>query len=350
MSSSREDDRVPQSDDEVTSSLMGLFAPPPSGPPQPPAVVEEGDDFDDRRPTVVSNNRAGRTQLHQDANDAAASLQSIFAAPPTHTHPHDTEATPLLSPPPVENDLATPKTTIGRRKQLDGGGSMRGSLPPVDALRPPETFHPIHTIMPLPPIKEANKEELPVRKFPSVTDLVATCHGCAKAVIGEASKPSTWVGSFMFLLYHNVFCLTMGSAIIGPYRTVSMLGIFTKMAALGILAGAPVYWINLMGSSEIPALYPTVDLFTAPFLATIAIVVDETLHNDPNVGPDSDDIFLASFTILACIAVLGAGALLVLAGVFKLGTNQQSGEKKRPLRWLRHLLLHVYHCWTLSLL
>ena len=115
-----------------------------------------------------------------------------------------------------------------------------------------------------------------------------------------------------------MFCLTIGSAITGPYRKVSMLGLFTKMAALGIISGAPVFWYYLKGSSEIPALYPTVDLFTAPFLASIAVLVDEALHNDPNVGPDDDDIFLSTFTFLACLAILLAGSLMALAGVFRL--------------------------------
>jgi len=108
----------------------------------------------------------------------------------------------------------------------------------------------------------------------------------------------------------------MGATITRPYGSVSMLGLMTKMAALGIIFGAPVYWLNL---PDVPALYPTVDLFSAPFLANMALIVDEVLHNDPNVTEEENDQrFLATFTFLASVSLIISGSLLVLASVFKL--------------------------------
>ena len=66
------------------------------------------------------------------------------------------------------------------------------------------------------------------------------------------------------------------------------------------------------------ALYPAVDLFTAPFLAAIAALVDQTVQNDSSLGSESDQVFLATFTFLACLAILLAGSLMALSGVFKL--------------------------------
>jgi Sulfate permease family len=135
----------------------------------------------------------------------------------------------------------------------------------------------------------------------------------------ECSSPSTYIGSFMFLLYHVVFSLTMGATITRPHHQPSasvMLGLFSKMAALGIMLGSPVYWLSL---PDIPALYPTVDLFAAPFLANLADIVDETLFLDPSVSKeDNDQIFLATFTFLASMSIFLSGTLLVLASVFKL--------------------------------
>jgi hypothetical protein len=127
---------------------------------------------------------------------------------------------------------------------------------------------------------------------------------------------STYIGSFMYLLFVVVFCLTIGASITRPHGTASMLGLFTKMAAIGIVFGSPVYWCNL---PDIPALYPTVDLFTAPFLANIAMIIDQELFTDDSVAPeDNDDCFLTTFTFVVSLSLFISGGLLVLASVFKL--------------------------------
>lgn len=133
-----------------------------------------------------------------------------------------------------------------------------------------------------------------------------------KYTLSESAKSSTWIGAFMFSLYHIVFSLTMGSAITRPYGTASMLGIFTKMTSLGIILSSPVFWLSL---SDIPALYPTIDLFCAPFIANMAAIVDETLHEE---GTDNDAIFLTTFTLLSSFSIFLSATLLSLASVFKL--------------------------------
>ena len=66
-------------------------------------------------------------------------------------------------------------------------------------------------------------------------------------------------------------------------------------------------------------MYPTVDLFLAPFLAHLAVIVDQTLANDPNVSKEENDtIFLGTFAILSAIGICFSGLLLLLSSVFRL--------------------------------
>ena len=98
-----------------------------------------------------------------------------------------------------------------------------------------------------------------------------------RSICKEAGKeflsPTTWIGSSMFVLYHVVFCLASGSAILRPHANNNILGLMTKMAALGIIFSGPVYMYNI--GNDIPSMYPTCDLFLAPILAHIAIIIDE---------------------------------------------------------------------------
>jgi MFS superfamily sulfate permease-like transporter len=119
------------------------------------------------------------------------------------------------------------------------------------------------------------------------------------------------------LLYHVVFCLALASAIMRPNSSVSILGLMTKTAALGTLAAAPVYWTRL--SQEVPALYPTADLFLAPFLAKLAAIVDQTLSDDASVTEEENDaVFLASFGVLVALGTATSACLILAAGVFQL--------------------------------
>ena len=129
----------------------------------------------------------------------------------------------------------------------------------------------------------------------------------------------------MFLLYHIVFCLANGSAIVRPHGALQqpILGEMAKLTTVGILCGGPLYIYRL--NQDIPAVYPSVDLFLAPFLAKAAVTIDQTLYDDGIISSSGEDdtnnsnsIFLASFAVLAAIGMLTAGIFLLLAATFKL--------------------------------
>ena len=126
---------------------------------------------------------------------------------------------------------------------------------------------------------------------------------------GKHFQPTTFAGAFMFLLYHVVFCLANGSAITRPHH--SILGFMAKQSCVGILFAGPVYIWKL--GPDIPALYPSIDLFLAPLLAQAAAVVDASLRDD-----DSDAVFFGTFAVLTAIGMFLAGSLLYLAATFKL--------------------------------
>ena len=144
-------------------------------------------------------------------------------------------------------------------------------------------------------------------------------HPWIATIRSDMTSPSTYIGAFLFLLFELVFSLTIGATItrsssLGGGR--SMLGLVTKIATLGTILGGPVYWFNLR---DVPALYPVVDLFAAPFLANIATIIDDTLCQDPNVSDvDSDEIFITTFSLLSGISLFISGCFMVLASMFKL--------------------------------
>ena len=84
---------------------------------------------------------------------------------------------------------------------------------------------------------------------------INSCWQYSTNVFDALKMPTTYIGSFMYLLYHVVFCLALGSAIMRPNNPTSILGLMTKTAALGTVAASPIYWFGL--SNQVPALYPT---------------------------------------------------------------------------------------------
>jgi hypothetical protein len=308
------------------SSLMGLFAPPPTSDAGGVAKtarkedfsveqfgqmardeIQEEEDDGDLRSTVVSSNKRGRraptVALLQDSY-----LEALFDSPPSGGKSKDKdseyeadEMTPLVQE--ICGHFNSPKTTSQDITPKIGSGRKSVSM-----------SHHMKGMSNLPPI-----HEIPIDHPPISETCIRKLRTKARSFLGrgwECLTPKSLIGSFMFLLYHTVFCLAMGSAITRPHGQVPILGLMIKMASLGIMVGASVYWFNI---GSIPALYPTVDLFSAPFLAEIAAIVDETLFNDPNVSEeDNVQMFLGSFTLLASLAIFISGFLLVLASVFKL--------------------------------
>lgn len=115
-----------------------------------------------------------------------------------------------------------------------------------------------------------------------------------------------------------MFCLANGSAITRPSSSNPILGAMAKSSALGIFFAGPFYIYKL--GSDIPAIYPSIDLFLAPFLAEAAAIVDASLveqHSD-NGGDYPDALFFGSFAVLTSIGMFLAGAFLVCASTFKL--------------------------------
>eukprot|EP00548_Thalassiothrix_antarctica_P002690 CAMPEP_0194131942 /NCGR_PEP_ID=MMETSP0152-20130528/2550_1 /TAXON_ID=1049557 /ORGANISM="Thalassiothrix antarctica, Strain L6-D1" /LENGTH=1098 /DNA_ID=CAMNT_0038826841 /DNA_START=116 /DNA_END=3412 /DNA_ORIENTATION=- len=120
---------------------------------------------------------------------------------------------------------------------------------------------------------------------------------------------NTFMGGFMFVLYHIVFCLAAASTIPGV-----TFGTMIMMTSSGVLFASPIF-IYMLGD-EIPAQYPSTDLFLAPFLAKLAIEVSDTLKDE---GYDSNtQAFLATFSVLSSLGMLGSGILTYLASTFKL--------------------------------
>ena len=159
------------------------------------------------------------------------------------------------------------------------------------------------------PIKGHDEEETPRPSTPNVTFV----DSCQKYFTTDCVK-STVIGSLVFLLFHVVFCLAQASTITRPHASTPIIGPVAKMAALGILLAAPVF-VGFLGH-DVPAIYPTSDLFMAPFLANLAVTIDESLYQD-NLE-DDNDLFLATFAAVSGAGLLMSGILCILAARFKL--------------------------------
>ena len=149
-------------------------------------------------------------------------------------------------------------------------------------------------------------------------------------------QPATYSGAILFVFYHVVFCLANGSSIIRPsqHNTHAMqkspepiLGIMVKWTAIGIVCSAPLLTLRL--GRQIPALYPSVALFLAPFLAQMAVEIDHQLVQDyttssrnmeHNTGSSIYPLeaFLATFAVVSSLGMLLSGALLHLAAKVQL--------------------------------
>lgn len=237
-----------------------------------------------------------RTSLLLDQKSSSSSLQSLFDA--------DAKTT-----------ATTPKTGAFRNGAAVGLEERRSRMNLSADLPAIEEVVPIQ--------KQQGFSSSTNKKRRNILPSMASYVSIGKQVKGalwyaasECASPSTWIGAFMFLLFTLVFSLTFGATITRPHGATPMLGLVSKMAALGIMMGAPIYWWNLR---DVPALYPTVDLFAAPFLAKIAVIIDEELFQDPAVSDaENDQVFLGTFSFLASLSLFLSGSMMVSASVFKL--------------------------------
>jgi hypothetical protein len=286
-------------DKDGPASLMGLFQPPSDKIPAAPSGGENDDVVQESpQPITASDALAGTEEtpssalsdnedtdmiFDQDSEAAKPDLMLLFT-PPTSTRIDET--TPLI------HDDST-RTLIANNKS----STDIEDLPSIREV-------PLNIPSEASSLEDDDKHETKWR-------------ACARGCVTQLLQPTTYIGAFMFLLYHVVFSLSMGATVTRPHGGSPMLGIMSKMSASGVMFASFVYWWSL--SDDVPALYPAVDLFCAPFLANLAVIVDDTLYNDDSVSPqDNDTVFLATFTFLTCLGLTITATLLMLASVFKL--------------------------------
>lgn len=255
---------------EGASNLLGLFAPPASEDSETPQRTPSKEESEPNAEQSVTTN-IPQYQVYQsfdtlrsydDINKARADIQApagsisymmgLFSAPNSQidsspqfaSHSEQQETAPLLG-------LAfsswkdtvemTPKSSIRSRKHNHNPG--------LDIHKSPHHIRLPSLAMSI--IDENTPTNRNERANGWIQAIFETCKRCTK----EAVKPTTLIGSLMFLLYHVVFSLALGSAINRPHSSTPLLGLMTQTAALGTIASSIVYWWFL--SSEIPALYPT---------------------------------------------------------------------------------------------
>lgn len=286
------------------------------------------------RPSLVQRCRSDRSELAQPST-----FDKIIDRDDDNNGTHsdtNTELTPLLtrksalhptSPVSISSTVldgsVTPKTGSASRQK-----SPRGIERPIGILT--GVTHCLPDLLPiqeLAPSTENSTKKSSLGGFRNhakgvshkLTNSLSELHTMASNAVRyaavESVSPSTWIGAFMFLLFSLVFSLTFGATIIRPHGSFPLIGIVSRMSALGIMFGAPIYWLQL---PDAPALYPTVDLFAAPFLAKIAVLVDEELFRDPTVSDSNNDrVFMATFAFLASLSLALSGSLSMLASIFK---------------------------------
>jgi MFS superfamily sulfate permease-like transporter len=134
-----------------------------------------------------------------------------------------------------------------------------------------------------------NPRSIPQETYVSCQDLSGTC-----------------VGSFVFVIYHVVFCLAQAATV------PALTGVLAKVAALGTLTAGTSFVLQI----QIPALYPATDLFLAPFLAQMAETIQDVL-NAKGVHDDGT-LFLNTLLTVTGFGLLLSGSLSILAARWKL--------------------------------
>jgi MFS superfamily sulfate permease-like transporter len=184
-----------------------------------------------------------------------------------------------------------------------------------------------------------SKAKSPENNSPLVAPPPSRSPVMVRSLLAPFASPSTWMGGILFVLYHVVFCMANGGSITRPYSggsTSSLLGDMARYTALGIIVSCPflVYSLSDKAKSHqtgIAAMYPSADLFLAPFLAEAAAIIDKTIPQDWTAGglrtdndnENDDELFLTelwfgSFALVVSFGMFAAGSLLILASRIKL--------------------------------
>lgn len=205
-----------------------------------------------KRMHLIRDCHANETPLND--KEFASLLKEAPSDDSTDSPKEKTESTPLLS---ASSDSKELVYTIRRRNfDEDDKTPKRGTSQMQNG---PNSF--LSSIYEIPVAANDDQREQarrPYSLFQMKQDFASIIQTAGREII----NPQTWIGSVMFVLFQIVFSLTMGAAITRPHATKSMLGLFTKVASLGIMIGGPILFITLGG--EIPALYPTGTLKFSP--------------------------------------------------------------------------------------
>ena len=270
----------------TTASLSSLSSPPVS---LPDTSKANGKIIDDAKPPLSVPKRYNDTQNTTNDKTGGGGLTDLFLPPSSATSTSTTTTT------------TTGETTalLQNNRHKDNSYYYHSGSHEVEAEDTREYM-----------VATKDQPENPVSLQEKTVSYSNRCFlDCCQQ---EVLQPTTFAGSLMFLLYHVVFCLANASAIAAGNPAI--LGVMAKLSAVGILGCGPFYIWRL--GNAIPALYPSIDLFLAPFLAQAAALVQESLNNnDEDPSPES---FLASFCVLVGIGMLLSGILLQLAATFKL--------------------------------
>lgn len=226
--------------------MMALFNIPASG----TELASAGADQVERRRSsgfLEKPERVRREQTVRSSNSTKTSTTNWTTtgeeAPLLQSHQTGYTSTDTAS----FRSLLPPKDSIplshSIRSVYSSGGEGNTSIRPTHVRLPSVAMPPIQETRPVLSTAGTREDNI-LDKLPSL-----------RKILRESASGSTFIGAFMYLLYHVVFCLALGSAIIRPNSQNSILGLMTKTAAIGTVASSSVYWFTL--SSEIPALYPT---------------------------------------------------------------------------------------------
>jgi hypothetical protein len=247
---------------------MGLFAPPPNA-----KSIAEGFVKEDSQ-VVITASTSRDEDLHDEADapntvfsyskDAPAGstnhLMNLFA--PTSNSNPTTMLSSSLSRPIFDRQSTAPRSNISSQESLENTPLIQSSISESasswndtlyasfldetqrrskespsseEGTRSMHARIPSAAMPPMPPILETENQSLEGTAYQRSRRFFA-------GLISEATKTSTIIGSFMYLLYHIVFSLALASAIIRPNNPSSILGLMTKTAALGTIAASPAYW------------------------------------------------------------------------------------------------------------
>jgi len=287
-----EDDAKERSAAAVASSqpLMQMFVPPPPPSSQTKQPAKVHMTFEREATTRIKNSNR---KSNDDDDESSPLLQSLF------------------QPPPSSSSRNGHMRSLSEDDQASIDFTAKESLTPLnDLFAKPNSNAKSAFISDNDNDEDDDEQQRRKNKQTLLGKLRQSKYCCSPQDI-----LTTIIGSFTFLLYSIVFCLALSSGIHRPSSPFKqrLLGPIAKCGAIGVMATSPAL-IYFLGDN-IPALYPCLDLFLAPFFSQLAIIVDDTLSQQ-NLQ-ERDDIFLSTFIFLNSIGMLLCAVLNICASKFK---------------------------------